>query len=72
MPRVKSTVKNKGWDYTFLCDPNQDMQRVLNFQSVPQSFLLNQKGEIVYSHSSYKEGDEYELEKKIKALAEQK
>ena len=62
-------VETKKWDYVILSDVNQDLQRALNFQSVPQTFLLDQEGNIVYTHTGYVSGDEYELEDKIKALA---
>jgi len=70
MRKVKPMVETKGWEYTVLSDVNEDLKRSLNFQTVPMTFLLDQKGNIVYEHSSYTPGDEYELEDKIKALAE--
>jgi cytochrome c biogenesis protein CcmG, thiol:disulfide interchange protein DsbE len=36
---------------------------------VPYTFLLDQKGNVVYEHVGYAPGDEDELEEKIKALA---
>ena len=69
MAKVPGMVETKQWDYLILSDVNQDLQRALNFQSVPQTFLLNQEGSIVYTHTGYVSGDEYELEDKIKALA---
>ncbi|MDG1434480.1 MAG: TlpA disulfide reductase family protein [Saprospiraceae bacterium] len=69
MAKVPGMVETKQWDYLILSDVNQDLQRALNFQSVPQTFLLNQEGNIVYTHTGYVSGDEYELEDKIKALA---
>jgi cytochrome c biogenesis protein CcmG, thiol:disulfide interchange protein DsbE len=66
--KVKPMVAQKGWKYTILSDVNQDLQRALNFPSVPQSYLLDGKGNIVYSHAGYVAGDEVELEDKIKAL----
>lgn len=68
LPKVKPMVEQKGWQYTILSDANQDLQRALNVPSVPQSFLLDTKGNIVYSHSGYVAGDEDELEEKIKEL----
>jgi len=64
--KVPAMVTSKGWEYTVLSDSKQELQRALNFQTVPQTFLLNEKGEIIYSHSGYSPGDEYELEEKIK------
>lgn len=64
--KVPAMVASKGWDYTILSDSKQELQRALNFQTVPQTFLLNTKGEIIYTHSGYSPGDEYELEEEIK------
>lgn len=68
LPKVKPMVETKGWEYTILSDSNEDLKRSLNFQTVPMTFLLNKEGEIVYTHSGYNPGDEFELEDKIKAL----
>jgi len=67
--KVPAMVAAKGWDYTVLSDSKQELQRALNFQTVPQTFLLNAQGEIVYTHSGYSPGDEYELEEEIKKAA---
>lgn len=69
MAKVPGMVKSKNWDYIVLSDVKQELMQALNFQSVPQTFLIDQSGKIVYSHSGYVSGDEYELEDKIKALA---
>ena len=63
-------VETKGWEYTILSDANEDLKRALNFQTVPMTFLLDQEGKIVYTHSGYNPGDEFELEDKIKELSE--
>ena len=66
--KVKSYVNGQAWDYIVLLDKNQDTKRAMNFQTIPYTLLLDQNGEIVYSHSSYVEGDEFILEDEIKAL----
>lgn len=70
LAKVKPMVETKGWEYTILSDANSNCLQALNFQSVPQTFLLNAKGEIVYSHAGYVPGDEEELEEKIEMAAE--
>merc|ERR1712087_788286 len=50
-PQVKPMVNSKGWECTVLLDKNQDLQRALNFQTVPMTFLIDQNGNIVYTHS---------------------
>ena len=69
LAKVPAMVKSKGWDFTILADTKQELQRLLNFQTIPQTFLLDQNGEIVYAHNGYNPGDELELEKKIAALS---
>jgi hypothetical protein len=41
----------------------------MGVNDVPHTFILNGKGEIVYQHTSYTEGSEKELFKKLKELA---
>ncbi len=69
LTKVKPMVESKGWEYTILSDLNQDLMRALNFQNVPYTFLVDQNGKVVYTHNGYSEGDEFELEEKIKELA---
>jgi cytochrome c biogenesis protein CcmG/thiol:disulfide interchange protein DsbE len=68
--RVKPMVNGLGWDFDVLLDPNGDIQRAMNVANPPVTFLLNQNGDIVYTHTGYVEGDELELEDHIKELAE--
>lgn len=68
LSKVPAMVQTKGWEFTILADSKQELQQALNFQTIPQTFLLNEKGEIVYAHNGYNSGDEIELEKKIAAL----
>ena len=66
--KIKPMVEQKGWKYTILSDPNQELQKALNIQVVPQTFLIDQNGKIVWTHSGYVTGDEFELEDQIKEL----
>ena len=53
-------------DFDILLDLNGDVQRAMNVANPPVTFLIDQNGKIVYTHTGYVEGDEYELEEKIK------
>ncbi|MBK9735988.1 MAG: TlpA family protein disulfide reductase [Saprospiraceae bacterium] len=68
LTKVPATIQSKGWEFTVLADSKQELQQALNFQTIPQTFLLDQKGEIVYAHNGYSPGDELKLEEKIAAL----
>ncbi len=70
LAKIPATVETKGWDYTILADTNQDLMRALNFQTIPQTFLVDQNGNIAYTHNGYNSGDEFELEEEIMKLAE--
>lgn len=65
LAKVPGMVASKGWEYTVLSDSKQQLQRAMNFQAVPQTFLVDGAGNIVYAHSGYQAGDEIELEDKI-------
>lgn len=67
--RVKPLVAQKGWKYSIYTDEKGDLMRSLNFQTIPQTFLLDKNKNIVYSHNGYVSGDEFELEDQIKKLA---
>jgi cytochrome c biogenesis protein CcmG/thiol:disulfide interchange protein DsbE len=67
--KVKPMVAQKGWKYSVYTDEQGDLMRALNFQTIPQTFLLDQNKKIVYSHNGYVAGDEYDLEEEIKKLA---
>ncbi len=66
--KVKAYVNGVNWPFQVLLDPNEDMKRSMNFQTVPFSMLVDQQGNVVYRHNSYVEGDEYVMEEKIAAL----
>lgn len=66
--KVPALVKSKSWEYLILSDGNQALQQSLNFTSIPQTFLVDREGNIVYSHTGYSPGDEFELEIVLKKL----
>ena len=66
--KVVTDVKLKGWEYEIYIDENQDFKRAMNVNNVPHTFIINGKGEIVWSHNSYSDGDEDVLYENIKAL----
>ncbi len=61
MTLVGPMVNGKGWDFMVLLDPNSDFKRAMNVGPIPHTFLLNGKGEVVFQHTSFSEGDELNL-----------
>jgi thiol-disulfide isomerase/thioredoxin len=70
--KVKSYIKGVRWPYRILLDPNEDMKRILNFQTIPYTLLYDGQGKVVYRHNSYVEGDEFVMDEKIRNLAKTK
>lgn len=69
LAKVRPLVDSKGWPYEILSDPKQASQQALNFQTIPQTFVVDTEGNIVYTHNGYKPGDEYELEEILEGLS---
>ena len=69
LTRARGMAQGQGWD-DFIClyDKNQDFKRAMNVASTPWVFVVDGKGNIVYSHSGYTPGSEQELFDKIKGL----
>lgn len=67
--RVKPTVNGKGWDYEFYSDVNQDFKRAMNVNMIPHTFLINGEGEVIWQHTSFSEGSEYELYEVVRKVA---
>jgi thiol-disulfide isomerase/thioredoxin len=66
---VRSYAKSQGWDFPYYIDPNSDLKRSLNFQTVPFTMVIDKNGKVAYMHSGYEEGSEDEVYAKIKELS---
>lgn len=66
---VRSYAIGQGWDFPYFIDPNSDLKRSLNFQTVPFTLIVDKNGKVAYMHSGYEEGSENEVFAKIKELA---
>ena len=69
MSKVNPYVNASDWDYEIYLDSNSDLKRAMGVSTVPHTFLLNGKNEIVWQHKGYIDGDEFELLKEIKKIA---
>ena len=67
--KVATDVKSKGWEYEVYQDENQDFKRAMNVGDIPHTFVLNGKGEIVWQHNGYADGDEEHLIEIIRKVA---
>ena len=69
LSKVPAEVTTKGWEFTVLSDVNSESMNVLEFQTIPQTFVVDGEGHVVYAHNGYTAGDEYELDEKLAELA---
>jgi cytochrome c biogenesis protein CcmG, thiol:disulfide interchange protein DsbE len=67
--QVPVYVNGKAWEFIVLSDPNGDFKRAMGVNNVPHTFLIDEDGNIVYSHNNYAPGDEEKLYKEIKKLS---
>jgi len=67
--KVMPFVSGKGWEFQILLDPNGDFKRAMNVNMIPHTFLFDGNGKIVYQHTSYYDGGEYELYELVKKVA---
>lgn len=66
--RVKAMVLQKKWPYEVYQDVKGQSRQVFNYESIPFTAILNSKGQLVYTHIGYSNGDEAELEKELSKL----
>ncbi len=72
MSKVLPFVRSNNYKFQVLLDSENQTARDYYVQTVPHTFLINSKGEIVYSHSGFKKGDEIQIEEHIKKLLKMK
>lgn len=69
VPKVAPTANGNGWEYDIYLDTNGDFKRAMGVNMIPHLFLLNGDKQVVYQHTSYAEGNEWELYELIKKVA---
>lgn len=65
LPKVPGIVESKGWEFTIFSGNEEEMRNAFNFQTIPQTLVIDKNGYIVFEHNGYVPGDEEELEKAV-------
>ena len=68
--KVAPFVKGKDWQFEIYLDQNQDFGKIMNVTNPPHTFIVNGKGEIVWSHIGFAVGDEEGLIEAYKKVLE--
>jgi peroxiredoxin len=66
--KAKNYLKSKNYRFLALFDPEKSLAKKLNVCNPPHSFILDSKGEIVYSHLGFEPGVEASYEHHIRVL----
>ena len=66
--KARSFVKSKKFEFITLFDPNKDVSKLFNVNTIPRTFIIDQNGVIVYKHEGYTQGDEHELESELRKV----
>ncbi|MEO0312313.1 MAG: Thiol-disulfide oxidoreductase resA [Bacteroidota bacterium] len=72
MQRVAPFVNGRGWNFENYIDPNGDFRRAMNVNMPPHTFVVDPKGNIVWQHVGFAEGNEEELFQVIKNVSQGK
>ncbi|MBP6532264.1 MAG: TlpA family protein disulfide reductase [Bacteroidia bacterium] len=69
MTRVAPFVNGRNWPYEFYVDQNGDFKRAMNVNMPPHTFVIDGKGNIVWQHVGFADGNEEELYEIVKKVA---
>jgi len=66
--RVKSKVKGLKWKFPVVFDTNRDIYRKYHVLGIPHTVLIDRGGNIRYTRTTYRSGDEKIIWKKVDQL----
>lgn len=69
LARAKSIAATEGWEFVLLSDQDNRLKNALNVQAIPQTYLINKAGEIIYESNGYVPGAERQLEQKLMEIS---
>jgi cytochrome c biogenesis protein CcmG/thiol:disulfide interchange protein DsbE len=65
---VSSFVRNKGWLYDVYLDPDGTFQKAMYAMDTPCTFVIDGKGNVVWMHNEYQDGDEDKVFEELKKI----
>lgn len=69
--KVRPMVKGLKWEFPVLWDESKDVYRKYHVLGIPHTVLIDKSGEIRYTHTTYRPGDEEVIKKKIEELLDE-
>ena len=68
IPKAKAFVRQKKYNLLVASDPSAEIFKKLNASVMPTTIIFDQTGQIVYSKEGYINGDEKNVEEKLKSM----
>lgn len=68
VPKVKPFAMSHDWKYTIVLDPDNIVRELYNIKAMPTCFIIDQRGEIVFTFEGYRPGDEEIIISEIRYL----
>ena len=69
--KVRPMVEGLKWEFPVLWDQSKDVFRKYHVLGIPHTVLIDKSGEIRYTHTTYRPGDEEVIKKKIEELLDE-
>ncbi|NOX18702.1 MAG: TlpA family protein disulfide reductase [Chlorobi bacterium] len=66
--KVKPYIQSKGYSFEVLLDTNSEVARAYFVRNVPFTVIIDNDGNVVYSHLGYKRGDELKVKEILQRL----
>ncbi|GAB3431601.1 TlpA family protein disulfide reductase [Niabella aquatica] len=66
--KVKAIVSASQWPFMVLLDKNQDFKRAFNVSVIPQLYIIDPSGKVVFTRIGYSPGSEAEVLEVLKNL----
>ena len=67
--KIPAMVESKGWAFPVLTDETSGMLSALQIRSIPQIYIVDADGAVIYEHAGYSPGDEEKVRKVLENSA---
>ena len=68
MRRIQPLLNRRFWPYTVVVDVNRQLQSLLDFDSIPQLFVLDGQGRIVATYSGFENNRPQQVDRELAQL----
>lgn len=66
--KVRSLVNSLRWEYVVVLDTDMKISRKYKVLGIPHTVLIDKQGKIIYTHTTYRKGDDQVIKEKIREL----